>query len=79
MRSHLCDTNASPLLFVQQLQGALGRVVVVLRNDLQHGLGQLDVAVFVFIIRVSVKQVRLAGYYGAKGFSHTSPSSGCCR
>jgi len=57
--SHLSDAEGAPLVFPQKLQGTLGRVVVVLGDGFEHGLGQLHMAVFVLAVRVAAR-VRLA-------------------
>jgi hypothetical protein len=51
----LCNAQASPLVFPQQLEGASRAVKVVLWDGLEHLLGELDVAVFVVIIVVPAR------------------------
>jgi hypothetical protein len=54
--AHLSYAKRTPLVLPQQLQRALGRIVVVLGDRLEHRLWQLDVAVLVFAIGVSACQ-----------------------
>merc|ERR1712137_759359 len=49
----LGDSHSPPFLFPQKLQRALGLVVVLGGNGLQHGLWELHVAVFELAVRVS--------------------------
>jgi len=51
--AHLSDAHAPPFLLPQKLEGALRLIVVLGRDGLEHGLGQLHVAVFVLAVRVS--------------------------
>ena len=50
----LRDAETSPFIFPQQLQRASRAVKVVLGDGLEHGLGELDVTVFVVVIVVPV-------------------------
>jgi hypothetical protein len=52
MVTNLSDSQCAPFVFPQQLQRASRAVHVLLGYDLEHGLGQLDVAVFVVLVRV---------------------------
>lgn len=49
----LCDTQASPFLFPEQLQCAFCRVEIFSRNSFEHCLWQLDMSIFVFAVAVS--------------------------
>lgn len=49
----LRDSDASPLFLPEQLQCAFRGIKVVAGNGLEHSLGQLDVAVLVFVVTVS--------------------------
>lgn len=51
----LCDAQASPLVFPQQLEGASRAIKVVLGDGLEHLLGELDVAVLVVVIVVPAR------------------------
>ena len=51
----LCDAQASPLVFPQQLEGASRAVKVVLGDGLEHLLGELNVTVLVVIIVVPAR------------------------
>jgi hypothetical protein len=48
----LRDAQAAPLVLPQQLERALGFVVVVGRDELEHGLGEADVTVLVLEVLV---------------------------
>lgn len=49
----LCDTHRPPFFLPQELQSALGLVMIVFGNGLEHSLGKLHVAVFVFVVIVA--------------------------
>lgn len=53
--TYLSNTDGAPFVLPQQLQCSVGRIVVILRNGLQHGLGELDVSVLVLAVRVAGK------------------------
>jgi hypothetical protein len=65
----LCDTQTSPLVFPQQLEGASRAVEVVLGNGLEHLLGELDVAVLVVIIVVPARRDVIVSARSSKGGS----------
>lgn len=52
--AHLCDSEASPLFFPQQFERSSLTVKILLWDSFQHCFWQLDVSVFVGIVRVSV-------------------------
>jgi len=54
----LRDAQPPPLVFPQQLQRAAGPVEVLFGNGFEHGLGELDVAVFEVVVGVAVGLVR---------------------
>lgn len=49
----LCNAKSSPFILPKKLQGAFSRIVVIFGNGLEHGLGELDVTVLIFAVRVS--------------------------
>jgi len=51
--AHLCDSDGTPFLLPEQLQGS-GRLIMILFGDcFEHGLWELDMTVFKVIIGVS--------------------------
>lgn len=65
----LCDAQASPLVFPQQLEGASRAVKVVLGDGLEHLLGELDVAVLVVIIVVPARTHVIVSARSGRGSS----------
>ncbi len=50
---YLRDSQSSPFILPQQFQCAFGRVEVVARNGLEHSLWELNMSIFVVVVRVS--------------------------
>jgi len=50
----LSYAEGTPLLLPQQLESSAAAVKVLLGDSFEHVLGQLDVSVFVFFVRVSI-------------------------
>lgn len=57
MTTHLRDSQTSPLVLPEQLQGASAAIKVVLGNGFEHLLGKLHVAVFELIVIVSAREI----------------------
>ena len=50
---YLSDAKSTPFLFPKKLQCVVVGIKVFFRYDLQHRLRELDMSVFVFIVRIS--------------------------
>ena len=72
---HLSDTHSSPFIFPEKLQGAFGLVMVIRGDHLEHGLGQLHMAIFIFRVRIPTK-VRGMVSYGPRNQNQAGGGSG---
>ena len=62
-KTYLGNTQCAPLVLPQKLQGALGRVMVILGDGLKHGLGKLHMTVFVYTVGIADDDSQVSSYF----------------